>query len=336
MSDYSAFRRGGTTYPLPTATTNSLLQDSDPVLFALLDFFSYCLNTYIAPRLLAQSTAVGGKVQLAYTTGLAFNTAVPYDPAPYLQENQGLQPPLFAVWRQKESLKGRTTVWRESVTTFGASYILPPMNAAQAENLLPILNAVSQVLDDRTDLGFDPGYTPPGGALGASPWAMFGVDYIFFQEGAWGHYTIPSVSTNIVFPSWTGTFEVHERTKLVPSGFSTLLGVDITENLQPSDGSAPLTQAQFAVPNRATQPTIAAVTPSTSPIAGGGLVVLSGSFFEAGCAVSIGGAACTAVKAMSSSTVWATTPALAAGSYAIALTNPDGSSVTLPAAITFS
>ena len=60
-------------------------------------------------------------------------------------------------------------------------------------------------------------------------------------------------------------------------------------------------------------PLVSAILPSSGPAAGGTSVSISGAFFLNGSTVAIGGAPATAVSVLDSTTIAATTPALAAG-----------------------
>jgi hypothetical protein len=78
-------------------------------------------------------------------------------------------------------------------------------------------------------------------------------------------------------------------------------------------------------------PTVGGVAPDTGSSAGGASVTLSGSNFQPGAAVTIGGVSAT-VTALSASSITATTAAHAVGSAAVVVTNPDAQSASLPGA----
>jgi len=150
--NYSLFQHGGVAFPLPTETTNGLLQDADPALFYALDFYETVIRAHLTTRLVAEADAC------EYTDITdAVAMAVPYSPEPFLTENQ-LKFPLLAVYRKSDTFNERTLTWRLSSGEWGIDYVLPPMTAAQAERLLPALNAVRVIVENRTDLGFDPSW----------------------------------------------------------------------------------------------------------------------------------------------------------------------------------
>ncbi len=84
------------------------------------------------------------------------------------------------------------------------------------------------------------------------------------------------------------------------------------------------------------RPTVTAINPNSGTTAGGTPVTITGTNFQAGAAVSIGGVAATGVTVVNSTTITATTGAHAAGVVDVVVTNPDAQSGTLPAGFTYS
>jgi IPT/TIG domain/Dockerin type I domain len=82
-------------------------------------------------------------------------------------------------------------------------------------------------------------------------------------------------------------------------------------------------------------PTISTVTPATGHISGGTTLTIAGSGFQTGVAVSVGGTAATNVQRVSSTTITAKTPAHAAGTVSVVVTNPDAVNVTKTSAFTY-
>ncbi len=82
-------------------------------------------------------------------------------------------------------------------------------------------------------------------------------------------------------------------------------------------------------------PTVVAVTPNQGPTAGGTGITISGSGFVTGATVTLGGAAATGVSVASATTITATTPAHAAGSVDIVVTNPDSQAGVLSNGFTY-
>ena len=82
-------------------------------------------------------------------------------------------------------------------------------------------------------------------------------------------------------------------------------------------------------------PTVSSVSPSTGSTAGGTAVTITGTNFGAGATVSLGGRAATGVTVVNSSTITAATPAQAAGTVSITVTNTDGQSGAITAGFTY-
>ncbi len=80
--------------------------------------------------------------------------------------------------------------------------------------------------------------------------------------------------------------------------------------------------------------TVTGVSPNSGTTAGGTVVTISGTNFQAGAAVTIGGIG-AAVRSVSSTSIAATTPAHAAGPADVSVTNPGAAAVTLAAAYTY-
>jgi len=82
-------------------------------------------------------------------------------------------------------------------------------------------------------------------------------------------------------------------------------------------------------------PAVSGITPNSGTTAGGTSVTINGSAFVAGASVSIGGVAATSVIVNNSTTITANTPAHAAGTVNVVVTNPDAQNGTLTNGFTF-
>ena len=82
-------------------------------------------------------------------------------------------------------------------------------------------------------------------------------------------------------------------------------------------------------------PAVSGVTPNAGPTGGGTSVTISGSGFAAGATVRFGGVAATSVNVNGSTSITAITPAHAAGSVSVVVTNPDNQSGTLTGGYTY-
>ncbi len=81
-------------------------------------------------------------------------------------------------------------------------------------------------------------------------------------------------------------------------------------------------------------PVVTGVTPAQGPEAGGTALTITGSGFQAGATVTMGGSAAT-VGSASATSISATAPAHAAGAVGVTVTNPDGQAATLAGAFTY-
>jgi hypothetical protein len=82
-------------------------------------------------------------------------------------------------------------------------------------------------------------------------------------------------------------------------------------------------------------PTVSSVAPASGPTSGGTAVTITGANFAVGATVTVGGSAATGVTVVSSTTITATTPAHAAGTVSVTVTNADAHSGTLASAFTY-
>lgn len=80
---------------------------------------------------------------------------------------------------------------------------------------------------------------------------------------------------------------------------------------------------------------VSSVTPNSGGTAGGTVVTITGLNFASGATVSFGGSAAPGVSFVSANQLTVTTPAHAAGSVNVAVTNPDSTSASLPGGFTF-
>jgi len=81
-------------------------------------------------------------------------------------------------------------------------------------------------------------------------------------------------------------------------------------------------------------PTISSVTPNFGPAAGGTVMTITGNYFQSGATVTVGGIPAGAVTFVNATTLTATAPA-GSGTVAVAVTNPDTLSASLPSAFTY-
>jgi hypothetical protein len=83
-------------------------------------------------------------------------------------------------------------------------------------------------------------------------------------------------------------------------------------------------------------PTVSSIDPSSGPLAGGTAVTITGTGFEAGATVTIGGASATSVVVVSDTSITAVTPSGTAGAKDVVATNADsGLTGTLAGGFTY-
>jgi hypothetical protein len=340
-ADYSEFLVGNVLQPLPVQSPNSLLQDADPALFFAIDFWSYVITTYPGPRLLAAAAAAG-----ITSIKQAVAATYPYEPLPQQLENQ-FSFPLLAVYRKEAQTEWHTVGHETDSTALEVLYVLPPMDAAASERLLPIFNAIMQALRRKSTDAWDPGYTPPGGNLGdqytAAPYAH--VEEMGFGEDRFGLAKLASfgflpAAEGLYFPTLKLQAYVRERDNYAttPGGPSQFAGGDITGNVKADDGTrvAPFVQV-------ATQlaPTVSTLSVASGPVAGGTVTNITGLLFLAGPpAVYFGPVGnpqyAPSVTWNSATSLTVTTPAMSgAGTVDVTVLNRDGQSGTLPQSFTF-
>lgn len=234
MADYSQFREGGAQFPLVSSTSAALLFDADPAVYYLLDYLTTVLNTHLGARFAAELGRAPA-MALPQVNGQAAGVvamAMPYDPTPYLTQEQ-IGFPLLAVYRKSEKYARKRYSWMSREAEIGVTYVLPPLTGAQAERLRPLLGAVGQVIDNRIENMFDPSYQG-----GLTVWATANIEEISLASAQYGDFA----GSNLSFPAWNATIRLVERTMPLDSQFGTLAGLDTAIDLM-SPVDAPLLDA---------------------------------------------------------------------------------------------
>ncbi|MFL6213183.1 MAG: IPT/TIG domain-containing protein [Blastocatellia bacterium] len=104
----------------------------------------------------------------------------------------------------------------------------------------------------------------------------------------------------------------------------------------PGASASAQSMAEFFDASTSPTPNVTGITPNTGLPAGGTSVTISGSGFTPGATVMIGGVPATNVSVTSNTTITATTPAHAAGTVSVTVTNTNGLSGTLTNGFTYS
>ena len=316
--DYGSFKWGGVVYPLATGTGNSLLQDADPAVYYASLFFKGMLGLHMGARFMAEVAACSAPIDSIV------GTTMTNDPAPYLRAGE-FSFPLLSVYRQTEKDQRKTVTWDDDSSIWEVAYIFPALTMRQADILTPALRSAGRIIAHAAKQGMDSNYLG-----GLNVWQATGIEKCSLVSAKYGGYHEVTDAKPDVYQAWIGQFEVWERDASVLGTLGVFQGADVALSLQSSDGTILPVTSFSTTPT----PTLTVVTPSTATTAGGTTLILGGSFFETGAGVTIGGVSCTNVMVPSNTTIWAAAPALAAGTYSVVVTNPDGSSVTLASGYT--
>lgn len=327
VADYSSFKYGTTNYPLSTGTGATLLRDADSALYFLIDYYAAVIARHIGPRLMAE--AASGNID-AIRVPVA--ETLPLNPEPFLTEGH-IKFPLLAAYRKNvktQDIGGQ----KHAVSELDVAYILPPLQYGEAERLMPILYSVYAVLDNRTEQGMDPLYTPEGGAAGDNVWETAGVATVEVKNASFGSY---AGIDGLPYPSVLLHVELKEKSDIDTSELDTFAGesftIDVADPIQP-------TVSDFIQVDDHAPPTLGSLSPSTGSKIGGTSVTLTGTGFVVGTTPTVyfGGIAATNVVVTSATTATCVTPAHDAyDTFAadVEYVAADGQSDTLDASFTF-
>lgn len=222
MADYETFVEGGVSFPLSTVSTNSLLQDADPVIFHALNFYETVLNTHIGPRLRKEAQAQPVKMDTAVRMTLSV------EPSPFVMQNQ-MKFPLLALYRKQDRISNKTARWEMSSGTLELVYALPAMHGFQADAINPILHAAGLVLTRTTTRGFDPSYQS-----GARVWEQCGAMSAAITDIRYGGFEYIGDNSDI-FRAIVATLVVIEREMPIDDDFAEFEGVDLGIGTNESD-----------------------------------------------------------------------------------------------------
>lgn len=222
MTDYQSFSHGNVTFPLSVLSGNTLLQDADPILFYLLEYYEACIKKHVEPRLMSEVSQIGCTLIPS-----SVESSAPLSPENFLVDSH-FRFPLLAADRKgsKYEFNGQ---YKNSVSEIEVSYVLPPLGPGEAERLMPILRAVASVLDNRTEQGMDPSYTPTGGTAGGLVWSLAGLNKIEVKSVSYGGY---APTEKLFFPAVVLKVETTEQFDLVNTDFETMAGADVNVDVE--------------------------------------------------------------------------------------------------------
>lgn len=354
MPDFDQFQVASGLQPLPTSSANGSLQDADGSLFYALDFWAWVINTYPGPRLVQELSIGGITAAINQRIDKAVAESYPYEPVPEQLESQ-FRFPFLAAYRKETQTEHFTIGHETDSTSLEVLYVLPPLDAAGSERVLPLLNSVLHALRRKTTDGWDPGYAPPGGNPGDQPWSAayanveaigFGEDRDYAQGklSRMATFGYLSSGSSLYFPCLRMQAYVRERDMYAPTqgGPSKFAGADIIGNVLATDGTKVLAVDSNVV-RVSTQPgpVISNLSVATGTSLGGTVFDLTGANFKPGPPTVFFGPAtnpqyAAGVVFLDSGALLVTTPAMqGAGTVDVTVRNLDQQSFTLPRAFTF-
>jgi hypothetical protein len=322
--EFGAFQFGAAEYPLTASTDNTLLQDADPALAAMLPFLTAVFETYFAARLKSQALLHELRLPGAVVTTAAL------DPTPFVMSDQ-FQFPIFCLYRKKDAWDDQSIAYGKSTSTLEFAYVLPPLTPVQAADLQPILRSVSVVMRRALTMMRDPGYQD-----GVEVLKLAGIQRARLVDCTYGGYERIDVNDKF-YRALTGTITVVEREQPATGQFSPYKGADTAIDVTDTDGTS---VEDFLTANTYGPPVLASVAPATGADDGGTTVVIGGSGFRVNTrpAVYFDGAQADAVEVLSATAIRCVTPAHSAFPTFLAditVVAEDGQTATLSEAFTF-
>lgn len=213
------FKIGNVLSPLSASSTNSLLQDVDPAVFYLLDFFAKVLKQHMGARF-DQCAAAVGRSDLI---GQVVANSIPFDPSPFLQDTQ-YDFPLLCIFRQSSKYEHKTQSHYAIRSKLALLYILPPFSAGQFETMHLFRVAAQKVLHDRGMQGFDDNVNN-----GASFAAAGGMQDFEMNGDNFGNF--PDPKSEMYMPTLMIDLGFAERSEQDIRNFSPLAGIDNSINV---------------------------------------------------------------------------------------------------------
>ncbi|HUK89118.1 MAG TPA: IPT/TIG domain-containing protein, partial [Blastocatellia bacterium] len=159
-----------------------------------------------------------------------------------------------------------------------------------------------------------------------------------WDGGNWAHQfdiyfgtssTPPLIASNILTPNpGAGISQTFTVTGLAPS--TTYHWMIVGKTMANIGATGPVWSFTTGTSNSSSQPSVASLSKTSGPVAGGTSMTITGTGFVSGATVSFGNVSATSATVSSSTSIAATTPAHAAGPVDVSVVNPDGGTATLP------
>ncbi len=330
VTENTFFNIGGIAFPLATNTGNSLLQDVDPVIYRILDFYAQTIVLNLGARWNEQ-VILAGRPDLQNLDFFTVGESTSYPVPGLLQENQ-YRFPLLQVYREKETYLQRSNAWYTVEGEIKVIFTLPPITSEQYEYLYPFLGGVSKCIIDRTFMGYDDKYNNGQVVIGPDGY----IELVRMHGAEFGE--LPGASTTLMFPSIMISYQFNERRNPSNENFETFNGFDGYVNLNQlnynNDGySGPI--IDFTEIHNDTPAAISGIVPNFGPSAGGTFFILQGQGFLQAAQITIGGYTVTSFKVKTDTVITGFTSLTNAGTYDVVVILLDQTTATLPAAFTF-
>lgn len=171
----------GESFPLAAGTGAFVQPYADQFLYRVIDFYQWGLNNYLTTSYV---NAMGGQVTVA--TNQACTTTTQVDPEPWLDSFTPIRPPLLSIFPMRVEFARHSLEKDNAVFHYGIRYVLPAMAFDQYQRVSPILTSAWNLLLLLTEKRGDPAYTPVGSTLGANPWALAGVQELWWETAEFG------------------------------------------------------------------------------------------------------------------------------------------------------
>jgi IPT/TIG domain len=228
----------------------------------------------------------------------------------------------FQVHKEKEIMKSRAPE-RKLLVGLAAlvAAAIPLLATGCGGGLVSPLNAGTSQQSGPTIISIVPDSASPAGGT------IVTINGSNFTSGT--QTTAPSVSFGGVAATNVRVVSPIQLSATVPPHSSGSVSVEVTT----ADGASASVPSAFTYSNSA--PAISGISPNSGDTTGGTVVTIAGSNFVSGATVSFGGSASSSVSFVSSNQLKATTPAHAAASVNVVVTNPDGTSATVTGGFTF-
>jgi len=168
--------------------------------------------------------------------------------------------------------------------------------------------------------------SPPAAVVGSAglTLAVTGSGFVNGSSVRWNGAARPTA-----YVGWTRVDATIPASDLAALGSATVTVV----NPAPGGGASP---SGATILIRQPAPTVASIVPSSGPTAGGTLVTVTGTGFQAGASLTLGGVAADGVAVVSPTSITGTTGAHGPATVDVVVTNPDQQAAVLPSAFTYS